>query len=134
MLKCYMLFWGCGELRYFFVLTPQGWLTNLWEVLSHVAISSLCWTLYSALCHHGNTDTNYSHSVSPPCLPGRSYLTFCGFKLKNTSGSGKRPSGVLTFSCFSRCYCCYEPSQKYVPLFGFSPIYRYHVFWLDRKW
>lgn len=23
-----------------------------------------------------------------PCLPGRSYLTFCGFKLKNTSGSG----------------------------------------------
>lgn len=28
--------------------------------------SSLCSAMYSALCHHGNIDTNYSHSVSSP--------------------------------------------------------------------
>ena len=87
---------------FFFMRAPQGWLANLWEVHSHVAIPSRRSTPYSALCYHGNTDTNYSHCPPPPppaCLPGRSYLTFCGFKLKNTSGSGERPSGALTSSC-----------------------------------
>lgn len=35
------------------------------------------------------TQTLIIHTLFlPPCLPARSNLTFCGFKLKNTSGSG----------------------------------------------
>lgn len=58
-------FFGLQRAHIFFILTPLGWLTNLWEVHSHVALPSLCPILHSALCHHGNTNTNYSHSVFP---------------------------------------------------------------------
>lgn len=51
--------------------------------------------LYGALCHHGNTDTNYSHSVS--LLACQADLTWPFVDLNWRTPQVQGPSGVLTF-------------------------------------
>lgn len=89
---------------------PQGWLTNLREVHSSIVTPPFFFSsiLYSVFCHHGNTDTNYSHCSppTPPLAARQIRLDLSWIQIEaHSSGSEDKTIWSVHLRAPSNCYC-----------------------------